>query len=124
MEGELELCPFCGSIPDSSKSPIDRGEWGTGCINHRCSVNPMAWAPTQQVSEKMWNIRASDWRPITPESLPKVGDEALGYDLLGCDVYPVDSVPESERVFSVWHDWGYKYYRPINPPTGSEETKA
>jgi hypothetical protein len=74
-------------------------------------------------------LLASRWTRITPENLPKVGDELLGQDIeCGWAVLALDGIPESERDCRTLLRIGWTHFRPINapreeqhPPRGGEE---
>ena len=71
------------------------------------------------------DIAALSWTRITPENLPRVGDEVLWFDEEGSIVYEVTSM---HVLFSAqkWRDErGMTHRRPINPPTppGEEAVK-
>lgn len=78
-------------------------------------------APLQSEIERMARaLLALDWTPITPENLPKVGDEVLA-------VFPRGD----QKVWNVCADWMAEmagsstavvrqYRRPVNPPAGGK----
>jgi hypothetical protein len=53
------------------------------------------------------------WRKITPECLPKAGDEVL--DEAGF-VTAVGTGDAAYPVMELLHFYGFHYFRPINPP--------
>lgn len=64
-------------------------------------------------------LDALTWTEITPENLPRVGDEVLWFDEEGSIVYEVTSM---HVLFSAqkWRDErGMTHRRPINPPPPS-----
>jgi hypothetical protein len=61
-------------------------------------------------------LKALEWQPITPENLPKVGDEVACFDSGGSVIYEVSHL---HTLFSSqkWRDErGMTHFRPINPP--------
>jgi len=57
----------------------------------------------------LWRRRA-EWQEITPENLPKEGDEVI------CDKDGVLQQICDDSCVSDWTEWGYTHFRPINPP--------
>lgn len=84
----------------------------------------------KQLAEAKATIQRLDWKPITPESLPKMADEAIGEHLrvIPNPYYPnVVSVTDwhERNLYTAdrWQERGFTHYRPINPPTVAKETE-
>jgi hypothetical protein len=79
-----------------------------------CSVH----AP--QLRKAQERIKDLEWKPITPDSLPKVGDEAMnpttGEVIASPSFY-------DDLNYELWIDCGWTHYRPINPPERTKEGK-
>ena len=78
------------------------------CGNHRTAV-----LNALQADVALWRRRA-EWQEITPENLPKVGDEVIS-------VHQTVVLIEEEGYFTRltaqgWKRGGYTHFRPINPP--------
>ena len=69
----------------------------------------------RQLAEAKAQIAALQWRPITPENSPKVGDEA--YSCNDGDVLEVRSCDLG--TYSKWTNAGWTHFRPINPPSST-----
>ena len=80
--------------PDGTEAPLSR----------------LAW-------EMATELLASRWKPITDDSLPKVGDEVLRTASWG---FHVDSVIRDVRKASNWNHYGWTHYRPIFAPEASK----
>ena len=70
-------------------------------------------------------VAALGWQPITPDSLPRVGDEVLRQrpDSL---ISPVvdNAVHPNDTTHEDWIALGYTHFRPIHPPTPERKLKA
>jgi len=66
-----------------------------------------------QLAEANRKLEALDWKPITPENLPKVGDEVWQQ---GHDTYVVLDKNQM-RSANDYGVWGWTHFRPINPPS-------
>lgn len=84
----------------------------------------------QVLKELAAEVAVLQWKPITPENLPKVGDEVGGAS--GISSYPwvcksVSAGMEKERNAlseeSAWGRLGFTHFRPINPPVQKREAK-
>lgn len=62
-------------------------------------------------------VQALEWRPITPESLPKFGDEVLGFGEKWIAVRVVFPDGEDYKNQKSRRIAGYTHYRPIGPPS-------
>ena len=64
------------------------------------------------------------WKPITPDSLPKVGDEVYRAGMNGCKpALDIQVVGDATTTYNGYREWGWTHYRAINPPSaeGSSE---
>lgn len=66
---------------------------------------------------------ALQWQPITPENLPKVGDEVAGRDKMSVfadgsfrNIFRAVSAYTQSNTAEEWHRLGYHHKRPINLP--------
>lgn len=70
-------------------------------------------------------LAQAQWKPITAENLPKIGDELLSVWTDG--VMDVEVVRKAlPTTFEEWKEFttGSKaYYRPINPPKSSKDAE-
>jgi hypothetical protein len=65
---------------------------------------------------------ALEWQPITPENLPKSGDEI--YRAAGDrpnDVADVMAECGEYDAVELYHRYGFTHFRPINPPAAPEQ---
>jgi hypothetical protein len=65
---------------------------------------------------------ALEWQPITPENLPKSGDEI--YRAAGDrpnDVADVMAECGEYDAVELYHGYGFTHFRPINPPAAPEQ---
>ena len=68
---------------------------------------------SDEVRQMARELLALQWQPITPENLPKVGDEVLRLK----DVHTVyDTMVSAYRNAEEWHKANWSHRRPINPP--------
>jgi hypothetical protein len=66
---------------------------------------------TRRAQEK---IVALEWKPITPESLPKDGDEVGGFDSFP---YVLDVVTYAAiKDYDTWRSRGMTHFRALNAP--------
>jgi hypothetical protein len=74
----------------------------------------------KRIAELEAQLAVLDWTPITPENLPKVGDETLDED--GC----VDRAIETDRDTTAkeWLYTGFTHRRPINAPRPGQRRGA
>ena len=80
--------------------------------------NPLMDDENAALKEQLAEARkAAEWQKITPENIPKVGDEA--YSIYDGDFLEVHSCDLGS--YSDWKNEGWSHFRPINPPTESEE---
>ena len=84
---------------------IDPCRDGCGCDCDRCRASAMA----NELLALRAEVKALRWQKITPENLPKVGNEVL--DCFG----DVQNVVE-EWEWQMWDEHDYTHFRPINPP--------
>jgi len=82
--------------------------WLALCVRH-----------LKHIVELKAQLAALQWTPISPENLPKAGDEVLGYEDGLFPVYPVSCIPDHERSAEDWHKHGWTHFRPIAPPEPS-----
>ena len=71
---------------------------------------------------KMMALRLSalDWTPITPDNLPKVGDEVLGFYSTGeMNVYASTGKEKPEN----WKPSIFTHFRPLNAPKPRDEPR-
>jgi hypothetical protein len=63
-------------------------------------------------------LAALGWQPITPDNLPRVGDEVLR-QRPGSLISPVvdNAVRPNDTTHEDWIALGYTHFRPIHPPT-------
>lgn len=58
MTSELKLCPFCGTAPGISKSPLT-GYWWVSCDNDACNIQPATFGmDSLNNAVEAWNTRA------------------------------------------------------------------
>jgi hypothetical protein len=69
----------------------------------------------ERLSKAEEQLRAMQWKPITPENLPKVGDEVWGQ---GRKVSPVEDVHIAMLGADAraWIQNRFTHFRPIAPP--------
>jgi hypothetical protein len=91
--------------------------WMMGEDLHKCDG---WWGTSDQVEhvdELLVALSMTDWQVITPENLPKVGDEVLYFLDEGV---PHPRIPHVYELLAEWgtgHDTGKKrWFRPINAP--------
>jgi hypothetical protein len=95
---------------------VDRNLWQDD-HNDDCPYLP-------EVAELRTEVERLSWKLITPESLPKIGDEVTGFDpaeaILSIHVRAVSRGLALARNKNPqdrdWERLGYTHYRPINPP--------
>ena len=121
MPSELPPCPWCNAEPQEYGSNI------TGiavfCANQKCPVQPIVEAENRAGAYRKWNTRTPDpqlaalqWTEITPENLPRLGDE------VGCfqgDESCVYEVTHHHTLFTakIWTEQrSMTHRRPINAP--------
>ena len=116
-ESELKPCPFCGSA-DVDVCNLDEETSVVACDN--CNANggyfggSDSTSPTEAIAA--WNTRPSDWQPITPTNLPKVGKDELGMYIAGEWIISWYAHKRSYAQFT------YEYithFRALNPPAPS-----
>jgi hypothetical protein len=66
-------------------------------------------------------LAALRWKLITPDNMPKIGDEVLGsqagpHDVQAVTGYGLHYLRDQERTAKEWWDSGATHLRPINPP--------
>lgn len=66
-------------------------------------------------------LAALRWKLITPDNMPKIGDEVLGsqagpHDVQAVTGYGLHYLRDHERTAQEWWDSGATHFRPINPP--------
>jgi hypothetical protein len=66
-----------------------------------------------ELAECEARIEDLDWRPITPESVPKIGDEVASKHF--SFVEPSENLERLD--FEYVEGQGFYWYRPINPPS-------
>ena len=81
-----------------------------------CDYESLYLAAKRRITTLESQLAALQWQPITPENLPKVGDEVIAYEEELQVVYSVDCIPESERDAKIWNRNGWTHFRPIAPP--------
>lgn len=71
---------------------------------------------------------ALQWQPITPENLPKEGDEVAGHDKMSVfmdgsfrNILHAVSGATAKNNAGDWKRLGYYHFRPINPPAQTPE---
>ena len=71
-----------------------------------------------------------EWQPITPQNLPKAGDEASGQDKMSLfangsfrNLLRVVTDNSQTHTSEEWHRLGYHYFRAINLPTETEHAQ-
>ena len=120
----LKACPFCGS-----NGKLDLSDFGSAMvycsaesISVDCPVNPeTGFHDTQEQAIAAWNTRTEQdanggWMPITPENLPKKGDEVGCFADDRCCVYEVCDF-HLLFTYEVWvKQRAMTHFRPINPP--------
>lgn len=67
----------------------------------------------ERIRELEQQLAELQWQPITPENLPKVGDEA--YSSNDGDFLEVHTCDLG--TFQEWSNEGWTHFRAINPPT-------
>lgn len=72
----------------------------------------------QTIAELRAEVERLIWKPITPESLPKLGDEVYGHD--GKTGYPESVDIEDDYTAEEWVCDGYTHYRPSNYPASTK----
>lgn len=79
-------------------------------------------AAEKTIAELRAEVEKLSWKPITPESSPKVGDELyrnVGEEFGGITVQEADDEMDSwiasDYAFEYW-----THYRPINPPASTK----
>ena len=100
--------------------PHPKGEqyWPCACSYEKasdvCAVHaPQLKAALARVKELEEQVR---WKPIMPESLPKVGDEVYRAGMNG-SVPAIDvQVAQEDANYNSYRACGWTHYRPINPP--------
>lgn len=119
-------CVYCG-LPAAEIAKCPSGF--PGCARMDDIVNAPEIKLEVENAALFIELAALRWKPITPENLPKVGDEVLGanveYDAgagdygRGLVVTAADEVTcsvNSDIQFDTWTSYGYTVFRPINPP--------
>ena len=58
---------------------------------------------------------SGEWKEITPQQIPQIGDIVLAHD---ADYWSVDVVHSFRPAYSAeaWRKAGWRYFRPIDPP--------
>jgi hypothetical protein len=68
---------------------------------------------SERIAELERSLAALSWTPITPENLPKVGDEILA----ACEAYANVRNVDAQDMRVLWKERRYwTHFRPIAPP--------
>jgi hypothetical protein len=71
---------------------------------------------SERIADLETKLASLSWTPITPDNLPKVGDEVWAIDR---GLIEPSELTSSSRTVPTYGDWikaGYTHFRPINPP--------
>jgi hypothetical protein len=117
QEKKFEDCPH----------PKGPEYWPCGCSydkpSHVCAVHaPQLKAAQAEIASLKAQLAALSWKPITSDSLPKVGDEVACFVESGeCVIYEVNDFHALFDAQKWTHEYGMTHYRPINPPQAATE---
>lgn len=76
-------------------------------------------AEFEEIEQMARELLALRWKKITPESLPKVGDEVFEFDSKECEA--INCITE-KRSYEGWKLNRYTHYRPINAPVEDDRS--
>ena len=85
-------------------------------------TDPQPVRETAKIAELQAQLAALTWTEITPENLPKIGDELFAHHVFR--VAQWDTVSSVTNIHATWRvddflNCGWTHFRPINPPPPS-----
>jgi hypothetical protein len=111
-------CVYCG-LPAADIAKCPHGF--PGCARMDDIVNAPETKLEVENAALFIELAALRWKPITPENMPKIGDEVLGsvvgpHDVHAVTGYSLRYLRDHERTSQEWWDTSATHFRAINPP--------
>jgi hypothetical protein len=124
VEGSsFSVCRWCGggSGPGGT-APFRHND---GCMFENDALEKKVADVWQEVPELEAALEALQWTPITPENLPKRGDEVLRQRNGGLlSIVVGNAISPEDTTYQEWIDLKYTHFRPINPPRSEDAARS